>query len=336
MTASIRLATTYSVLVVLASTSCTEPSSRPAAFVAPGDTPAVAVPHKSERTVAITIDDLPFISTHIDLATRQAITDGLVRSLTAARVPAIGFVNENKLARSGPVDAARVALLDQWARAGLDLGNHTYSHRSLHTIPLAAYEADILRGERETKKVLAAHGRVPSWFRHPFLHAGRDTSTQRMLSSFLADHGYRIAPVTVDNNDFVFARAYDLALDRNDSAAAKRIADDYIVYMDTVFGFYEQQSMMLLGYEVPQTVLIHANLLNATHMDRLLAMMRRRGYTFISLDQAVRDPAYRHRSGYTGPSGISWLQRWAMAENRPPAFYRGEPVVPRYVTEAAR
>ncbi|MCW0462790.1 hypothetical protein NB717_003858 [Xanthomonas sacchari] len=32
---------------------------------------------------------------------------------------------------------------------------------------------------------------------------------------------------------------------------------------------------------------------------------RRRGYTFIGLDEALRDPAYTHAEGYTGPGGIS-------------------------------
>ena len=44
-----------------------------------------------------------------------------------------------------------------------------------------------------------------------------------------------VAPVTVDNDDFVYAAAYASALRRGDAAAAARIGDDYLRYMDEVF-----------------------------------------------------------------------------------------------------
>ncbi len=41
------------------------------------------------------------------------------------RIPAIGFVNENKLESGGTVDPARVKLLERWLDAGLELGEPT-------------------------------------------------------------------------------------------------------------------------------------------------------------------------------------------------------------------
>jgi hypothetical protein len=105
--------------------------------------------------------------------------------------------------------------------------------------------------------------------------------------------------------------------------------------MDTVFGFYEQQSRSLLGYELPQVLLLHANRLNAQHLDDLIRMMRSRGYTFVSMAEAMQDPAYQRRAAYTDAAGISWIQRWAMTEGRPREFYQGEPRVPAFVMEAS-
>ena len=52
---------------------------------------------QTQRKIAITIDDLPVVSTRRDLKTRQQITKNLLAHITKAKVPVIGFVNEKKL-----------------------------------------------------------------------------------------------------------------------------------------------------------------------------------------------------------------------------------------------
>ncbi|ELQ16504.1 polysaccharide deacetylase [Xanthomonas translucens] len=80
---------------------------------------------------------------------------------------------------------------------------------------------------------------------------------------------------------------------------------------------------------------MHANALNAVAFPELIAAARRRGYAFVSLDEALRDPAYRHAEGYPGGGGISWLHRWAMAEHTPKDVYAGELAVPGWVLALA-
>lgn len=289
---------------------------------------------QADREVAVTIDDLPAVSPR-GLEAQEAITRDLLASLGQHGVPAIGFVNERNLYERGGLSERRVALLERWLDAGLELGNHTFSHPDLHRTPLAEYQADILRGERITRALLERRGRPLRYFRHPMLHAGRDHETKRRLAEFLDEHRYRIAPVTIDNSEWIFARAYERAIVTADTALRARIAADYLEYMDTVFGFYEAQSRALLGREVRQTLLLHANQLNADLFDRLAVMMRRRGYRFVSLERALEDEAYRRPDAYTGPAGVTWLHRWALAEGRSGAFFRGEPEVPDYVSALA-
>ncbi len=57
-------------------------------------------------------------------------------------------------------------------------------------------------------------------------------------------------------------------------------------------------------------------------MPQLLAMFRRRGYTFVSLDQALEDQAYRLPDEYAGPGGFSWIHRWSITKGMAP---KGEP-----------
>lgn len=284
------------------------------------------------RRVAVTFDDLPANSMYDDLAVHRGITDGLLAVLSRRGVPAIGFVNEAKLYEGGRLVPERVALLRAWLESGLELGNHTYSHPDLHTTPLDEYRIDVLRGERVTRQLLADVGREPRFFRHPFLHTGRSLETRDALEAFLAEHGYRVAPVTIDNQEWIFARAYEHA--GRDDALRRRIGDAYLVYMDSIFGYYEAQSRALLGYEPPQVLLLHANRLNADRLDALLDVLRRRGYAFVSLEEALEDAAYAHPDEFVGSSGVTWLHRWALTEGKRGAFFDGEPLVPAFVQEA--
>jgi peptidoglycan/xylan/chitin deacetylase (PgdA/CDA1 family) len=288
------------------------------------------------RQVAVTFDDLPVISTVFHATSdHRRITEDLLAAIARQRIPAIGFVNENKLETNGVLDPTRVALLERWLDAGLELGNHTYSHPDLHRTPLAAYQADVLRGERVLRPLIARRGGRLRYFRHPFLHTGTSLEERRAFEGFLEEHGYRVAPVTFDDYDYLFASAYDRATARRDLAMRQRIAQSYLDYMLRVVAYYEQQSSGLFGRNVRHVLLLHANALNADHLDGLATRLRARGYAFVTLDQALEDPIYRSEDRYVGPAGITWLHRWALTRGVRGSFFAGEPEVPEWVQQEA-
>ena len=288
------------------------------------------------RRVAITVDDLPVVSRNfVQAEDHERITERLVATFRAHRIPAIGFVNERKLYRDGVLEDQRVGLLRQWVRGGLELGNHGFSHLDLHTAPLETFLDDVAKGGDVTRTVLGEAGRRPRYFRHPFLHTGRSLDVRVRVNTLLAELGLQVAPVTLDNGDYIFAAAYDDAVARRDSAAASRIAADYLAYMERVFAYYEAQSMTLVGREIPQVLLIHANLLNAEHFGSLARMIAARGYAFAPLDEVLADSVYRSRDEYVGAGGITWLHRWALTRGVRGAALAGEPEVPGDLVAAA-
>ena len=288
------------------------------------------------RQMAVTFDDLPgVVAPGEGLRELRALTERLVSRIAAERIPAIGFVNEGKLAPDGSPVSARRELLSRWVEAGLELGNHTYSHLDLHRASLEEFEADLLRGQEATRALLAKSGGRPRFLRHPLLHTGRSLETKHALEEFLSAHGYRVAPVTIDNSEWIFARAYALARARSDGALARRVAAAYGPYMEAKTAYYERQSLALFSREIPQVLLLHANMLNADRFSDLVRRLRGRGYAFVTLERALEDSAYRSPDSFTGPAGISWLHRWALTSGGTTAVLPGEPRCPHFVQEAA-
>jgi peptidoglycan/xylan/chitin deacetylase (PgdA/CDA1 family) len=285
-----------------------------------------ALPHTPppERTVAVSFDDLPATPAGVvanNVASLKELTRKLLSAVRKYNVPAVGFVNEGQLfvEGAGPRDTdGRIGLLRMWVDAGLELGNHTYSHRDLNTMPLDQFQADVLRGETVTRRLLKEKGQRLRYFRHPFLHVGSDLKVRRAFEAFLSNHGYTVAPVTIDSDEFVYAAAYAKALRRGDTALAMRIADDYLRYMDQVFTFFEDVALRVTGRQIPHILLLHANTLNADRFDALAEVLRHRGYKFVSVAQALEDPVYRLRDEFVGAPSNSWFSHWEVTAGRPP------------------
>ena len=205
---------------------------------------ALATPLRAEP-VALTFDDLPVFGEKRSVAEETRITRRLLAGLVRHHLPAIGFVNELNL--EPPERAAKVALLARWLDAGMDLGNHGFSHLSLTTTPVDAYIADTARGDVVTKALLADRGRQELWFRYPYLETGPTLAVRRTFEDWLAGAGYRVAPVTVENADYRFADAYDVALDHGDRRRARAVRREYIDYTGKIVAWYRSAGLALLG-----------------------------------------------------------------------------------------
>jgi peptidoglycan/xylan/chitin deacetylase (PgdA/CDA1 family) len=276
------------------------------------------------REVAITIDDLPRGGDHgsQSLAGIRAMTERLLKPFHDEKIPLIGFVNAGRVEELGPQGLRQI--LDMWLDAGADLGNHSYSHFQINNVPLEQYTADIVRGEPILRTALAARGKKLEFYRHPYLHTGPTLEIKKGMQKFLDQHGYRVAPVTLDDDDYLFAALY------TNPEFKDRVRKEYVPYMESIVAAFEKMSVQVVGREFPQILLIHASQMNADLMPDLLAMFRRRGYTFVTLDHALADPAYGLPDEYAGPNGFSWIHRWAITRGitRTP-----EPESPAWVRE---
>jgi peptidoglycan/xylan/chitin deacetylase (PgdA/CDA1 family) len=273
-------------------------------------------PPSPTREIAVTFDDLPIASRAFenDIPAQHAVTARLIQVLATFRVPAIGFVNAGRFAPSGTMEPARITVLQQWVDAGLALGNHTFSHLDFNETTAARFATDAAYGDSLIRALLlAAHRPPPIWFRHPFLHTGLDSTSRAQFEARLAKRGYRVAPVTVNSDEYRYAARYDRLVAHHDSVAMRQLATAYVEYMTKVMARCELKSHALFGRDIAQILLLHANVLNADHFGELATMLQARGYRFVSIDDAMKDSAYLRPDRYYGPDGLSWLGRWARA-----------------------
>jgi peptidoglycan-N-acetylglucosamine deacetylase len=294
---------------------------------------AAAQTAKLDRQVAVTIDDLPAgMADRTPAADITAMTAKLLGTLRDQKVPVVGFVNEKKLYKPGEVDE-RIKALSMWLDYGFELGNHTFSHMSLNQAGLKAWEDDVIKGESVTSILLAQHKMKLRYFRHPYLDTGRDLGTRREAEAFLAQRGYRIAPITLDGWDWMFAGLYEDAKKRNDTDLQSKIVKEYLAYHDAVFTYSEQLSKSVVGYEPKQILLLHASNLEADHIGELLDVLRKHGYRFITLGEALDDSAYSLPDTYVGEGGTDWIDHWAITQGKIPS---GAPEFPQWVIDRTK
>lgn len=288
-----------------------------------------------QKKVCFSIDDMPVVSYGIsDSVSQKDIFNRIFLTVKENNVPAIGFVNEGKLYSNEVLVSYQVDLLRNWVADGLELGNHTFSHRDYNNVSFRVYAAGILNGETVTRKLLSEQNKQIRYFRHPFLHVGNTKSKADSLNDFLKKHHYHVAPVTIDTEDYLFALAYSRAKQENDTSLMTRIGAEYMAYMEKKIKHYEKLANHLFGRNISQILLIHANLLNADYLNRLIALYKSRNYAFITMEDALKDPAYQTQITVFGAWGISWIDRWALSMGKK-EFLKEDPATPEYIKKLA-
>jgi peptidoglycan/xylan/chitin deacetylase (PgdA/CDA1 family) len=260
--------------------------------------------------VALTFDDLPAAGA-LAMARAEQHNRQILDALKAYDAPATGFVIGQRGRELGAAPFERI--LKAWVRSGHDLGNHTHSHADLNTLSVAQFEEEVTRGETAFRRVLPRSRRQekPLYFRFPYNHSGDSHEKLAAVNAVLTRRGYQVATCTIDNSDYEFSRAYDLMLARGAESDAARLRQSYLDFTGAEIDYYSGLHRKLFQQEVPHVMLLHLNRLNADVIGGVLDLFRKRGFRFVTLEEAQSHPAYR--TPITQPSryGPMWGYRWA-------------------------
>ena len=286
-----------------------------------------------KRTIAVTIDDLPYVSIGegVYLKHAQTATAKILNTLKKHKAPAVGFVNERMLEHQGEREA-RIALLRDWVKYGMILGNHTYSHPDFNQLTVEQFQEEITKGEVVTRELMKSRRPYQLYFRHPATHTGDRREKKEAIEAFLAARGYKITPHTIENSDWLFNVPYALAVQKGDEQLARRLREAYLDLTFAATDFAEKVSPQIFGREIPQLLLIHSNDITADSLDEILNRYKARGYQFVSLDTVMADQAYQTKDTYVTKYGPTWFMRWSESKGLNVSF-RADPDPPKWVMD---
>ena len=246
------------------------------------------------QQIAFTWDDVPAHSAMPPGETRVAIAQKLIDAMKEAHLPPVyGFVNGNALER----EPASEPVFKVWRDAGFPLGNHAWSHMNLSTGTLGDWEADVLKNEAVLEKY--AGDTNWHWLRYPYLAEGDTPEKRTAAREFLAQHGYRIAAVTMSFGDYMWNEPYARCSAKDDATAIAVLETSYLEAAAADADFRQAMAKALFGRDIPYVLLMHIGAFDARMLPRLLALYKSKGFSFVTLEEAEKDPFYK---GSMGPS----------------------------------
>lgn len=266
---------------------------------------------RNNRRVLVTIDDLPLAmyDDYTSQTERRETVRKLSEKLEARDIPVVGFFNMANHARDP--DLTEMWMAGEQFRAG----NHTWSHPHIKRTDPDDYIADLERGHEAVRPLVDPERRVP--FRYPYLARGFDPEVRDAIRAKLEELDSPVIPVTINTLDWLYARDYLDALHAGDGERADELARVWLANIQEETMIAEQLARELFGRLPPQILLLHANRLNADHIDEALDWYEQRGYAFIGLDEAMADPAFDIEPERTSRIGIDQWRR-LLRERAPP------------------
>jgi peptidoglycan/xylan/chitin deacetylase (PgdA/CDA1 family) len=241
------------------------------------------------QQVAITFDDLPL---HGDLPpgeTRLQVAQSILATIRHEHLPPVyGFINAADLQD----EPTLIDVLTAWRAAGQPMGNHTYSHIGLNKLSVAAFERDIEKNEPTLSSVAA--GSDWRWLRYPYLWEGDTLDKRHAVRSYLFAHGYRIAHVSMNFDDYLWNDPYARCSAQHNQTAITSLEKSYLAGAERGIEIARQTSQTLSHRDIPYVLLLHIGAFDARMFPALIQLFRDRGFTFVSLPQAQQDAAYSH------------------------------------------
>jgi peptidoglycan-N-acetylglucosamine deacetylase len=250
------------------------------------------------QEIAVTFDDLPVHGPLPPNTTRLDVANSILKTLKRDRLPPVyGFINAGR----GSEDPDSLSVLKAWRSAGQPLANHTWAHIDLDKETPEEFAAEVSRNEPLLGNLMTKQDW--HWLRYPYLHEGDTVDKRRAVRSWLITHGYKIAEVSMDFEDYLWNAPYARCAAKRDKASIGKLHDSYLAVAEQYYSVYRELARLVYGRDMKYVLLMHVGAFDARMLPELLRMYRAKGVKFISLPEAMSDPAYLDDPDVAEPTG---------------------------------
>lgn len=267
--------------------------------------------------MAFTLDDLPLWPMSYPQAgySVPGIVDAIIAALERHRIKGVyAFANSWALIKHPEF----TDIMGHWLAAGHHVANHTHSHVELNTVSTDDYIADINLGQRHLEPWLSlAPKRL---FRHPLCYWGNTDEKRQRVRSHLAAGGYETAEVTSWLYEWRWNRAYKNCQERNDREGLAFVRKSFLEFSLAQLRYDDLTARNFFGRDVIGITLGHTLPFFADIADELFSLLIGEGVGFISLEEALADPAYDDVASVSTDKFLVYQQKLADAAGRPIAM----------------
>ncbi len=258
------------------------------------------------KRIAVTFDELPVAQSFVQV-NGDELTGQILGALKEFNIKATGFVLGEQVATSAD-------LIGQWLNAGHTLGTMTWSNQDFHDVGVGEFMRQVKGGKDALEPILKQFGQKTRWFRYPFLHYGASTSDRAKARDLLSSNNLTVAHVTVMTDDFLYNLKLEQLGPKADTVRLDQLNLEYTMHVMDELHRQEELALAVAGRPVVHILQLRANRLNALFCWSLFDALKVDGYKFVSLAEALADPAYTITEKYTGSKGVGYLDM--VAESR--------------------
>jgi hypothetical protein len=162
------------------------------------------------------------------------------------------------------------------------------------------------------------------WLRYPFLREGDTVEKRRAVRTYLQEHQYRIAQVTLDWEDYLWNSAYARCEAKKDEKSIAWLRSSYLRIAASYLDLGRDMAKLVYGHDINHVLLLHLGAFSSTILPDVFELMKQKGFRPVTLEEAQSDPAYEGDPDAGSQYGGTLLEQWMDARK-----IKYPPVVPK-------
>jgi hypothetical protein len=147
------------------------------------------------------------------------------------------------------------------------------------------------------------------WIRYPYLREGETVAKRRAVRDYLRNRGYRIAQVTIDWEDYLWNSPYARCVDKNDAKSIEWLRTSYLSTASMFIDGSREMARRVYGRDIDHVVLLHLGAFTAAILRPTLDLLRNKGLSLVTLEEAQRDLAYASDPDIGSTNGGTLLEQ---------------------------